>query len=96
MGMLFKAIEQTKSDDPVKIAAALEGMKYSNFSANEAGFIRSDDHQFFEPLYISSFGPLGSTEPFDEEHTGWGWRLAAQIPVNDTIVTTTCKMNRPS
>jgi branched-chain amino acid transport system substrate-binding protein len=96
MDMLFKAIDQTKSDDPVKIAAALEGMKYPNFSANEEGFMRSDDHQFFEPLYISSFGPLGSTEPFDEEHTGWGWRLAAQIPVKDTIVPTTCKMNRPS
>jgi branched-chain amino acid transport system substrate-binding protein len=96
MGMVFKAIEETKSDDPVKIAHALEGMKYPNFSANEEGFMRRDDHQFYEPLYISTFGPRGSTEPFDEEHTGWGWKLVAQIPVKDTIVPTTCKMNRPS
>ncbi|HEY1720626.1 MAG TPA: branched-chain amino acid ABC transporter substrate-binding protein [Magnetospirillaceae bacterium] len=93
--MLFKAVEDTKSDNPVKIAHDLEGMKFKDFSAGEEGFMRKDDHQFYEPLYISSFGPLGSTEPFDEEHTGWGWRLAAQIPVKDTIVPTTCKMKRP-
>ncbi len=94
-GMLFKAITDTKSDDPVKIAHDLEGMKYPNFSANEEGFMRKDDHQFFEPLYISTFGPLTSTEPFDEEHTGWGWKLVAQIPANETILPTTCKMKRP-
>ena len=95
MAMVFKAVDDTKSDDPVKIAAALEGMKFPNFNANEEGFMRKDDHQFFEPIYISSFGPLGSTEPFDEEHTGWGWKLSAQVDVKDTILPTTCKMNRP-
>ncbi len=86
VGMLFKAIDEAKSDDPVKIAPKLEGMKFQNFSANEEGLMRKDDHQFYEPLYISTFGPLTSTEPFDEEHTGWGWKLVAQIPVKDTIV----------
>jgi len=94
-GMLFKAIDEAKSDDPVKFAPKLEGMKYATFSSGEEGFMRRDDHQFFQPLYISVFGPLGSNEPFDEEHTGWGWKTVAQIPVKDTITPTTCKMERP-
>ena len=95
-GMLFKAIEEAKSDDPAKFAPKLEGMKYATFSSGEEGFMRKADHQFFQPLYISDFGPLGSTDTFDEEHTGWGWKLVAQIPVKDTITATTCKMKRPS
>jgi branched-chain amino acid transport system substrate-binding protein len=95
MGMLFKAIEEAKSDDPAKLAHRFEGMKYPPFFGGEEGFMRKDDHQFFEPLYISEFGPLDATEPFDEEHTGWGWKSVAQIPIKDTILPTTCKMKRP-
>jgi len=94
-GMLFEAITQAKSDDPVKIAPKLEGMKYATFSSGQEGFMRKEDHQFFQPLYISDFGPLNARQPFDEEHTGWGWKLSASIPLADTIVPTTCKMKRP-
>ena len=94
-GMLFEAITQAKSDDPVKIAPKLEGMKYATFSSGQEGFMRKQDHQFFQPLYISDFGPLNASQPFDEEHTGWGWKLSASIPLADTVVPTTCKMKRP-
>ena len=94
MGMLFKAIEEAKSDDPAKFAPKLEGMKYEVFDSG-TGFMCKEDHQFFQPLYISTLGPRGSTEPFDEEHTGWGWKLVSQIDVAHTIVPTTCKMKRP-
>ncbi len=94
-GMLFKAIEEAKSDDPVKIAVKLEGMKYPTFSSGDEGFMRKDDHQFFQPLYISTLGPLAANQPFDEEHTGWGWKVVAQILVQDTILPTSCKMKRP-
>jgi branched-chain amino acid transport system substrate-binding protein len=95
-GMLFKAIEEAHSDDPVKIAAKLEGMKFPTYSSGDEGYMRKDDHQFFQPIYIADFGPRTSTDPFDEEHSDWGWKLAAQIPVNETILPTTCNMNRPS
>lgn len=95
MDMLFKAIDEAKSDDPAKIAPKLEDMKYPSFSDGVESFMRKQDHQFFQPLYISGFGPLGPNEPFDEEHTGWGWKVVSQIPVKDTIVPTSCKMNRP-
>lgn len=94
-GMLFKAIEEAKSADPGKFVPKLEGMKFATFASGQEGFMRKDDHQFFQPLYISDFGPLDAKQPFDEEHTGWGWKVVAEIPVKDTITATTCKMKRP-
>jgi branched-chain amino acid transport system substrate-binding protein len=65
------------------------------FNGGEA-FMRADDHQFFQPMYISSIGPLEPGMPFDEENTGWAWKLIGKVDAKDTIVPTTCKMNRPS
>ena len=58
--------------------AALEGMKFEVFDGGK-GTMRKDDHQFFQPMYIASFGDRTEKEPFDEEKTGWGWQLAAKI-----------------
>ena len=32
---------------------------------------------------------------FDEEKTGWGWTEVAKVAAKDTVVPTTCKMERP-
>lgn len=95
MGMVFKAIEEAKSDDPVKFVPKLEGMHYVDFIDGKEGFMRKDDHQYFQTMYISGLGPLGPNQPFEEEKTGWGWKVAAEVPVDKTIVPTSCKMERP-
>ncbi|MGY4399836.1 branched-chain amino acid ABC transporter substrate-binding protein [Bradyrhizobium sp. USDA 3315] len=96
MRMFKAAAEKANSIDPVKVAAALEGMKFDVFDGGE-GFIRKDDHQFFQPIYISSFGALAdkTKEPFDEENTGWGWRIVSKIDTAQTMLPTTCNMKRP-
>jgi len=94
MRMLKLAVEQTKSLEPVKVAEALEGMQYEVLDGGK-GVMRKDDHQFFQPMYISSFGERTEKEPFDEEKTGWGWRPVAKIDTAQTILPTTCKMERP-
>ena len=95
MHMLKTALDQAKSAEPAKVAAKLEGMKTEVFNGGQ-GFMRADDHQFFQPMYISAFGPLTAKEPFDEEKTGWGWKVLGKVDTQNTIVPTTCKMNRPS
>jgi branched-chain amino acid transport system substrate-binding protein len=95
MHMLAAAIDQAKSTEPAKVAVKLEGMKFPVFSGDE-GFMRADDHQFFQPMYIRSFGERTADEPFDEEKTGWGWRVIAKVDAADTVIPTVCKMNRPS
>jgi branched-chain amino acid transport system substrate-binding protein len=96
MRMFKAAAEKAGSVEPTKVAAALEGMKFDVLDGGE-GFMRAEDHQFFQPIYISSFGTLADKEkdPFDEENTGWGWTLAAKIDTAETMVPTTCVMKRP-
>src|SRR5262249_50346429 len=93
--MLVKAIQEANSVEPGKIAAKLEGMKVNVHNGGE-GFMRADDHQFFQPMYIANLGPLAKDQPFDEENTGWGWKVIGKVDTQNTIVPTTCKMNRPS
>ena len=76
MRMLAKAVNQAKFDDPKAIAPQLEGMKTEGFDGGEI-FMRKDDHQLFQDMYIASFGPLDPGAKFDEEGTGWGWKTSA-------------------
>jgi branched-chain amino acid transport system substrate-binding protein len=94
MRMFKAAAEKANSLDPVKVAAALEDMKFEVLDGG-TGIMRKDDHQFFQPIYISSFGKLAANEPFDEENTGWGWHLVSKVDTPQTMVSTTCKMKRP-
>jgi len=92
--MFAAAAEKAKSFEPIKIAFALENMEIDVFNGGK-GVMRKDDHQFFQPLYVASFGELKASEPFDEEGTGWGNTVAAKIEANDTLTKTSCKMTRP-
>ena len=84
MRMLAKAANEAKSDDAKAVADQLEGMKIEAFDGGE-GFMRKDDHQFFQPMYIGSFGPLDPGAKFDEEGTGWGWKLVGAVKAEDTV-----------
>jgi branched-chain amino acid transport system substrate-binding protein len=95
MRMFAAAADKAKSLDPVKVAMALEGMQFEVLDGGK-GFMRKDDHQFFQPMYISKLGEMKNKEPFDEEKTGWGWKTVAKIEADQTVVPTTCKMERPN
>jgi branched-chain amino acid transport system substrate-binding protein len=95
MRMLAAAINKANTTDANKVAEVLEGMKFEVFNGGE-GFMRKDDHQFFQPMYIVSFGERGPNELFDEEKTGWGWRTITKIDTKDTLLPTSCRMMRPS
>ena len=95
IGMFVKAAKEANSVDPVKVAAKLDGMKFTVDNGGE-GFMRTDDHQFFQPMYIANLGPLDKNQPFEEEGTGWGWKVTGKIDAQDTLLPTSCKMNRPS
>ena len=93
--MLVNAMQLAKSEDARAVAQKLEGMKFDVF-AGGSGFMRADDHQFFQPMYIKSFGDLTANETFDEEKTGWGWHVVAKVDTADTVLPTVCKMKRPN
>jgi branched-chain amino acid transport system substrate-binding protein len=95
MRMFALAADKAKSLDPVKVAMALEGLQFDVLDGGK-GFMRKEDHQFFQPMYISKLGELKNKEPFDEEKTGWGWKTVAKVDTDQTMVPTTCKMERPN
>jgi branched-chain amino acid transport system substrate-binding protein len=94
MRMFQQAVTKANSLDPKAVALALEGMTADVFDGGQ-GTMRKDDHQFFQDMYIRSFGPLQTGQKFDEEGTGWAWTVKGKIPAADTNVPTTCKMERP-
>jgi branched-chain amino acid transport system substrate-binding protein len=95
MRMLAQAIKDVNSDEPKPVAAKLEAMTFRTFMGGE-GYMRKDDHQFFQDLYVANFGPLPAGAKFDEEKTGWGWKVQGVVKAKDTEIPTTCKMERPN
>jgi len=94
MDMLVKAINDTKSTDPQKVALALEGMKYQAFTGEVT--MRADNHQILQPMYISGFHKAGTRGvKFDAERTGYGFGTEGRVEAADTMMATTCKMQRP-
>ncbi len=94
LNALALAMEKAGSADPAKVALALEDLKFEGDSGEV--YIRADNHQLIQPLYISTLVKAnGKDVKFDVEKTGLGFRTDARIEGKDTVMPTTCKMLRP-
>jgi branched-chain amino acid transport system substrate-binding protein len=94
IAMLAKAFKETKSTDPVKVAAALEGMKVQ--SLNGEVEMRKTDHQALQPLYVAKWVKVnGKDVKFDQENTGYGWKTEALLDTYVATQPTSCQMQRP-
>jgi branched-chain amino acid transport system substrate-binding protein len=92
--MFASALDKAGSSDPVKVAYALEGLKYAGPSG--PSWMRADDHQMIAPLYILSLVKAGGPGVrYDEEKTGYGWRTDAFIEARDMVPPVRCQMERP-
>ncbi|MCW5623556.1 MAG: branched-chain amino acid ABC transporter substrate-binding protein, partial [Burkholderiales bacterium] len=92
--MLAKAMEQAKSSDPLPVAKALEGMKWTGDTGELT--MRADNHQLIQPLYISTFAKVdGKNVMFDNDRSGYGFKTDRRIEADATVLPTTCKMDRP-
>ncbi|MET0732961.1 MAG: branched-chain amino acid ABC transporter substrate-binding protein [Casimicrobiaceae bacterium] len=88
--MFAAAAKKAGSNDPVKVARALEGMKMPT-SLGEVE-MRADNHQILQPLFVST---LAKGVKYDSEDTGLGWKTDAKVDGKATALATTCKMERP-
>ena len=95
VAMLSKAIKETHSTDPVKVAKAMEGMKVQ--SLNGIVEMRASDHQAQQPLVIATWVKAdGKDVKYDQEKTGYGWRTDAVLDASSATQPTTCQMKRPN
>ena len=88
--MFAAAAKKAGSNDPVKVARALEGMKMQTPLGEVE--MRADNHQLLQPLYVST---LEKNQKYDVEETGLGWKTDAKVDAKVTALPTTCKMERP-
>jgi len=91
--LLDAAFVKTKSTDPMKVAAALEGMKIKSFNGEVE--MRKADHQLQQGLFITRWDKAGGKYPYDAENTGYTFAPVKYYEPYVASTPTTCQMKRP-
>lgn len=91
--MLGAAMAKAKSTDPVKVAAALEGLKVDSFNGEVE--MRKSDHQLQQPLYMTVWEKASKKYPYSPEKTGMTFAPVKEFPNYVSSTPTSCQMKRP-
>jgi branched-chain amino acid transport system substrate-binding protein len=95
LSLLSKAIRDSKSTDPVKVAFAMEGAKMKGITSDIE--MRKADHQLQQPLYIATWVKTnGKDVKYDMENTGYGWKTEQKLDTYVSSQPTSCQMKRPN
>ena len=92
--MLGQGMAKAKSTDPVKVAAAMEGLKFKSFNGEVE--MRKTDHQLQQPLYMTVWEKAGPKFPYSPEKTGMTLVPVKEFPSYVSSTPTSCQMKRPS
>jgi branched-chain amino acid transport system substrate-binding protein len=90
---LSEAMAKAKSTDPVKVAPALEGLKFKGFNGDVE--MRKADHQMQQALYLAIWQKTDAKNHYSVENTGYTF---APVKAYDPYVSSTptsCQMKRP-
>lgn len=90
---LTEAFAKSKSTDPVKVAATLEGMKFKSFNGEVE--LRKTDHQLQQGLYITKWEKAGGKYPYSPENTGYTLVPLKFYEPYVASTPTSCEMKRP-
>lgn len=94
MEMLASATKKAGTTDPLRVAYAMEGIKYAGPSGES--WMRAEDHQLIAPIYVLGLARAGTPDvKHDAEGTGLGWKVEALIEARDTVPPIRCQMERP-
>jgi branched-chain amino acid transport system substrate-binding protein len=91
--VLGAAMAKAKSTDPVKVAAAMEGLKFDSFNGEVE--MRKTDHQLQQPLYMSVWQKADKKYPYSPENTGMTMAPVKEFPNYVSSTPTSCQMKRP-
>lgn len=90
---LGEAMAKAKSTDPVKVAAALEGMKFKSYNGDVE--MRKTDHQLQQPLYMTVWQKADKKYPYSPENTGMTLAPVKTFESYVSSTPTSCQMKRP-
>jgi branched-chain amino acid transport system substrate-binding protein len=88
-----EAMAKAKSTDPVKVAAAMEGLKFKGFNGEVE--VRKLDHQLQQPLFVTVWQKAGGKFPYSAENTGMTLVPVKEYPSFVSSTPTSCQMKRP-
>ncbi len=91
---LGAAMAKAKSTDPVKVAAALDGIRVDSFNGEVE--MRKLDHQLQQPLYMTVWQKADKKYPYSPENTGMTLVPVKTYPNYVSSTPTSCQMKRPS
>jgi branched-chain amino acid transport system substrate-binding protein len=94
LNALSGAMAAAKSTDPVKVAAALEGLKFKTFNGDVE--MRKADHQLQQPLFLTVWQKTDAKHPYTLENTGMTLVPVKEFPSYISSTPTSCQMKRPS
>jgi branched-chain amino acid transport system substrate-binding protein len=92
--LLSEGMAKAKSTDPVKVAAAMEGLKFTSF--NGPVEMRKADHQLQQPLFIARWQKVDAKNAYDVEKTGLTFAPVKSYDAYVSSTPTSCQMKRPS
>ncbi len=93
--LLSNAMAKAKSTDPVKVAAALEGLKVQ--SLNGEIEMRKSDHQLQQNVFITQWQKVGKApNDYSVENTGFTFAPIKSYEPYVASTPTSCQMKRPS
>ena len=91
--MLSEAMAKAKSTDPVKVAAAMSGIKFQGIAGEVE--MRKTDHQMQQPVFIAEWRKADAKNPYSVENTGWNFQEVRALPNYVSSTPTSCQMKRP-
>ena len=92
--MLTEGMAKAKSIDPVKVAAAMSGIRFKGFNGESE--MRKSDHQLQQGLYISKWQKVDKKNPYSVEKTGYTFAPVKYIEAYVASTPTSCQMKLPS
>jgi branched-chain amino acid transport system substrate-binding protein len=91
--MLSSAMAQAKSTDPVKVAQAMEGLRFKSFNGEIE--MRKSDHQLQQGLFITVWKKADAKHPYSVENTGYNFQTVKYYEPYVASTPTSCDMKRP-
>ena len=92
--MLANGMARAKSTEPLKVAAAMEGLKFRSFNGEVE--MRRNDHQLQQTLYLSVWQKTDAKSNYDVEGTGMTFAPVKTFESYVSSTPTSCQMKRPS
>ena len=91
--LLAEGMARAKSIEPVKVAAAMSGLKFNGYNGEVE--MRRTDHQMQQAMVIAEWRKATPALPYSVENTGFNFQTVKAIPAFVASTPTSCQMKRP-